>query len=243
MAAPATNPNQIQSLFPGIQEALQNRTDITTTQMTNWASKTLRELCEKYQFEELHVQGPLITLTPNVPQLIPISSMLNPQDDYCWLDDPVIFLDPPNNTIAYPMDMQSVKAIQTLRYVPGSIPFKYALQGPNFILGGMPQTAYNMYLPYYRRHPFTAANPQQQQLFVPESWHDIVEYAAAERGAIALRWPDMQVYLHQLLYGDPDFEASDGLRGRPGLLAARALTLERVQARSTRQITPFVSRY
>ena len=244
MTAPATNSNQIADLFPGILEALQNRTDITPAQMTVWARKTILEMTEKWQFEELHVQGPTINLTPNIPQVVPIASMLNPNDDYTWLDDPVIFLDPPANTIAYPMNFMEVKAIQTLLYVPGSIPFKYTVQGPNFLLGGVPQQTYQVYLPYYRRHPFIEGpNQQNSPLFFPHSWMDLVEYAAAERGAIAKRWPDMSTYLHQLIYGDPDYETSDGLRGRPGLLAARMLTLERVQSKSTRAMQPQVARY
>lgn len=243
MATPAANPNTISTLFPGVLEALQNRTDITTTQMSGWISKTLREITEKYQFEELHVEGPLYTLTPNIKQVVPISSLLNSGDDYTWIDDPVIYLDPPNNTIGYPMDFMENKAIKPLLTVPGSIPFKYTVVGSNFLLGGEPQMAYQIYLPYYRRHPFNNANLQQSQLFIPESWQDIVEYAAAERGCIALRWPDMQTYLHNLLWGDPDFQRSGGVEGRPGLIAGRILTIERVKSKSTRQVQPQVSRY
>lgn len=246
MPGPAINPNLIQDLFPGILDALQNRTDITPAQMTRWATKTIREITEKYQFEELHVQGPLYTVIPNVPQTVPISYLLNADDDYTWLDDPCIFLDPPNNTIGYPIQFMELKAIQTLRFVPGNIPFRYSLMGPNFIFAGEPNTTYQIFLPYYRRHPFLAVNtgvPQQQQLFFPESWQDIVEYLAAERGAIALRWPDMASYLHKLVWGDPDYESSGGERGRPGLAAARILTLERVQSKSTRQLLPQLDRY
>lgn len=244
----------IGSLIPKVQADLQNRADVTEStsiqpnaemRPSAWLRDTIREITASWPFEELRVKGPQVTLVPGQYNY-PIASFLNPGDDYTLMEDPVIFLTVPSpgvSAVAYPMDYMTPKAIAPLLNIQGGIPFKYTRYGGEFWFGTNPGQAYVVYLPYQLRHPFNAANLTESPVMMPEDWFDIVCYGAAERGAIALRWNDQATYLHNILYGDPDAQMSDSKKGRPGLLAARIMQIERDAAHSTRQFQPVVARY
>jgi hypothetical protein len=127
--------------------------------------------------------------------------------------------------------------------VTGGIPNKYTRYGTQFWIATQPNVNYVMYLPYQMRHPFVDTNLPSSPVFVPPSWFSIVAYSAAERGAIANRWNDQANFIHQILYGDPSSQMKDGTLGRPGLMAAMTLQIERDRRLSTIQITPRVQRY
>jgi hypothetical protein len=265
LAQPAAATLTINQLINKVKAALQNRPDVSETQ-TNpemrpsaWIRDTLRELTANYPFEELRVSGPLVTVGPGLGYQgsnykYPVSMFLNPGDDMTLMDDPVIFLNPTQaaqagltvnnafNTVAYPLDYLTMKAIQPMLFIQGGIPFRYTRQGNMFLFGTQPGQPYNMYLPYQIRHPF---NPDlvTTPIRMPPEWNDVVAYAAAERGAVMLRWNDQASYLHQLLFGDPSSQMKDGTLGRPGLISARLFQIERDRRLSTVQISPMVSRY
>ena len=96
---------------------------------------------------------------------------------------------------------------------------------------------------YQKRHPFNEANLVSSPVLIDETWHDIIEYAAAERGAVALRWNDQARFLHDLLFGDPEYQTSDGKKGRPGLIDARKVQMEQDEENNVRQVTVTVPRY
>lgn len=135
------------------------------------------------------------------------------------------------------MDYMTMKAIQPLLFVPGGVPFKYTRYGQFFLFGSQPGQNYQVYLPYQRRHPFNDENLPASPLFFSPQWEDVVEYAAALRGAHARRWPDMVKYLREILYGDPKDP------GNPGLLKSTALQIQMDETKSTRQLMPHVERY
>jgi hypothetical protein len=265
LSAPASATITINDLINKVKAALQNRADVSETQVnpemrpSAWIRDTLRELTANYPFEELRVSGPLVTIGPGLGfegsnYKYPVSMFLNPGDDMTLMDDPVIFLNPQqassvgmtvnnaSNTVAYPLDYLTMKAIQPMLFIGGGIPFKYTRQGNMFLFGTQPGTNFSMYLPYQIRHPF---NPDlvTTPIRMPQEWFDIIAYASAERGAVTLRWSDQASYLHQLLFGDPNSQMRDGQLGRPGLIAARLLQIERDRRLSTIQISPMVSRY
>lgn len=254
---PAQNPYVINDLFAGVQEILYAKTTVTPEQSAIWCKKALINITAKYTFEELRVKGPLVTIGPGLGNQgsnyeYPISMFLNNADDYTLMDDPVIFLSQQaatqvnlvgtgsisSSTVGYPMDYMTVKAIQPLLFIPGGIPFKYTRHGKYFWFGTQPGQNYQVYLPYQIKHPFMESNLPQTPLKIPTDWNEIIEYSAALRGAQANRWPDMIEQLKTILYGDPN-----NPKGRPGLLTAIDLQIERDQRNSTRQILPVVSRY
>lgn len=257
MNLPGTNPRVINDLFAGVQEALFGK-DITPQQSAVWVRKTLENLTAKFPFEELRVIGPMVTVGPgqgfqgsNYQYLV--SSFLNAGDDLTLSEDPTIFLSPTQaqqvglvgtgqpfgtSPVAYGMNYMTPKAIQTEIFIPGGIPFNFTRFGQLYWFGPQPGSNYQVYLPYQKRHPFQDANLPQSPLYIPPDWQDIVEYSAALRGAQALRWPEQIKQLREILYGDPK-----NPKGRPGLLTAQELQIERDQQKSTRQLMPQVARY
>lgn len=272
LAIPAASTLTVEGLINKVKAALQNRDDVSELQVnpemrpSAWIRDTLRELTANYPFPELQIAGPLTTIGPGLGYqgsnyMYPVSIFLNPGDDVTLTEDPAIFLTPQDQqaaisqgaqaskfvgtatgTVCYPMDYLTVKAIQPMLFIPGGIPFRYTRYGNMMWFGTQPGTNYTVYLPYQRRHPF---NPDlvTSPIYLPQEWFDICAYAAAERGAVALRWQAQASYLHSLLYGDPMSQMKDGTLGRPGLIAARLFQPERDRRLSTIQITPVAQRY
>jgi hypothetical protein len=262
---PASATLTINDLINKVKAALQNRADASETQAnpemrpSAWIRDTLREITANYPFEELRVSGPLVTIGPGLGYQgsnykYPVSMFLNPGDDMTLSDDPVIFLNPQQaasvgmtvntaaNTVAYPMDFLTMKAIQPMLFIGGGIPFRYTRQGNMFLFGTQPGSNFNVYLPYQVRHPF-APDLITTPVRIPDEWLDVIAYSAAERGAVMLRWNDQASYLHNVLYGDPASQMKDGQLARPGLIAARVFQIERDRRLSTIQITPVAQRY
>jgi len=266
MNLPGSSTITINGLINRVVAALQNRSDVSETQTnpemrpSRWLRDALREITADNVFEELRQPNPpLVTIGPGLGSTMngvassysyPVSSFINPGDDVTLTEDPVIFLNttftgPSNssNQIAYPMDYLTPKAIAPLLNVPGGIPFKYTRFGTQFWFGSQPGQNYAVYLPYQIRHPFNDDNLLISPAYIPPDWHDIIGYAAAERGAVALRWNEQADFLHKLVFGDPDSMTKDGVMGRPGLIKAKVLQQERDRRVSTIQISPMVSRY
>jgi hypothetical protein len=265
LAQPAAATLTIGDLTNKVKAALQNRADVSETQ-TNpemrpsaWIRDALRELTANWPFTELQKPGPLVTIGPGLGfqgsnYMYPVSMFLAPGDDVTIQEDPVIFLNPlqalavgatvgmVTNTVGYSMDYLTPKAIQPMLFIGGGIPFKYTRYGNMFWFGTQPGSNFNVYLPYQVRHPFNPDLPTTP-IRMPQEWFDIIAYAAAERGAVTLRWNDQASYIHQVLYGDPASQMKDGSLARPGLISARIFQPERDRRLSTVQISPMVSRY
>jgi len=244
----------INDLIPAVQAILQNRSDVSESQSnpemrpSTWIAKAITNLTGKYIFEELRVIGPTVNVGPGLGlngsnYLYPVKYFLQPGDDYTFTaTSMVIFLDPPSNTVSYPMDYMQPKAITPLVNIPGGVPFKYTRYGSNFWFGVQAGQNYQIYYPYQRKHPFEAKLPAST-VFMPDDWIEAVEWSAAERGAQVLRWNDQATFIHNTLFGDPEFQMSGGVKGRPGLLAGLLLQQERDQQTSTRQIVYMGQRY
>jgi len=261
---PASSVTTIGGLINKVKAILQNRSDVSETQAnpemrpSAWLRDALIEITTGYQMHELCRPGPLVTIGPglgwnNSNYMYPVSMFLDPGDDLTFSEDPVIFLNGTQaaqvgvvaqtaNVVGYPMDYLTPKAIQSLLFIPGGIPFKYTRYGNMFWFGSQPGQPYNVYLPYQRRHKFER-DLTQTPVQLPTDWLDILCYAAAERGAINLRWNDQAAFIHKTLYGDPASMMKDGTLARPGLIAARVLQIERDRRLSPVQILPGAQRY
>jgi len=263
--APATATLTINGLINKVKSDLQNRSDVSETaanpemRPSAWIRDALRELTANYPFTELQKPGPLVTIGPglgwqNSAYMYPVSMFLAPGDDVTLQEDPVIFLNGTqaaqvglvantSNVVGYSMDYLTPKAIQPLLFIPGGVPFKYTRYGNMFWFGSQPGQPYNVYLPYQVRHPF---NPDlvSTPIKLPDDWLDILSLAAAERGALKLRWNDQALMIHTTLYGDPK-SAIPGTAelARPGLIAAKIFQPERDRRSSPVQILPGAQRY
>jgi hypothetical protein len=230
---PAATNITINDLIPEVQGWLQNNSDASesatnvTMRPSFWLKRSLQELTANYEFEELKVTGPIKNIGPNLGYqgsnyAYPVSYFLNSGDDVTLTFDPVIFLTPgqaqqagiatsATSTVGYSLDYMDEKAIQSLLFIQGGVPFRYTRHGSQFWFGSAPGSVYQMYLPYQVRHPFNDENLTDSPVRIPSDWHEIAAIAAAERGAMKLRWNDQAAFLHNLLHGDPEQPESLGL--------------------------------
>lgn len=246
MAIPGGSTRTINDLVPDVIEALQQRTDVAPI-VAKYVRKALIELTESTPFEELRRTGPQVQLT--VGQAIyPVSQFIGPGQDYSSPEVMTIFVDVPNNTVTDVVQYKTPAAIERM-ISPATIglPAWFTRYGPNFHFGPTPNAAYTVYLRYQIKHPFPETldqvSLQGQKLHIPDSWEEIVIYSAAYRIALVKRWNDQAKVLHDILFGDPEYVASDGKRGRPGLVAARLLQNERDSKFNSRQLGIVVNRY
>ena len=234
-----------------------------------WLRDAIREITASQPFAELQVTGPVVTIGPGLGWqgsnfAYPVSMFLNPGDDVTLTEDPAIFLASnqaaglpirpvpvqtinqmvSGNLVAYGMNFIKLKAFQSEIFIPGGVPYKYTRWNTQFFFGPQPGQQYLVYLPYQKRHPFHDSNLPSSLILMPRDWHDIIAYAAAERGAIALRWNDQANFIHTLLYGDPkSLNPNTGEYARLGLIAAKFMQEERDNRLSTVQILPGAQRY
>lgn len=244
MAVPGASTRTIGDLVPDVIEALQQRTDIAPL-VPRYIRKAIIELTESTPFEELRRTGPTVSLTPN-QATYPVSFFLNVSDDYNFMESLVIFIDPSANTVFYALDYMTPKAIESI-ISPATVglPAYWSRFGTNLLLGPVPNQAYTMHAHYQVKHPFPEdfSVLSVQTLMLPDSWEEVVIYAAALRIAIVKRLSDQKTMLHDTLFGDPEFQVSEGKRGRPGLVAARLLQVERDQKFNTRRLGILSPRY
>ena len=245
MAIPGGTTRVIGDLIPGVREALQQRTDADNL-IPRYLRKAIIELTESTPFEELRRTGPQVTMT--VGQAIyPVASFLNPGDDYNYPEVMVVYVDVGTNSVVDVVQYKTPQAIERM-IAPATqgLPSRYTRFGPNFHFGPNPNAAYVMFLRYQVKHPFGDLSDtaiKGQPLLLPDSWEEIVEYSAALRIARVKRWNEQADIIHQQLFGDPEYVASDGKRGRPGLVSARMLQNERDSKFNSRQIGILSSRY
>jgi hypothetical protein len=236
--SPGSSPYKLADLVPIVREALQGNTSFSDNTACGWLQRSIWNITDNYPFEELRVTGPNVTLPANATQLvIPVASYLRQGDDVTLMEDPVIYLDA-SQTIGYPMDYMTPKAIEPLLHVPGAIPFKYTRFGNNFLFGGLPNTPYVTFLRYQIRHPFSDVNLQASPCMFPTAWNEVMAYDAARRGAVTLRWWDIGDKLRQILYGDPMNQ-----EGNPGMIKELIAQSHKDERNSSRQLTIRVGRY
>jgi len=233
----------IQTIQQDVIDALQGRSDITSVQVANYVAKTVTELTESMPFEELRTTGPNFQLTVGLP-IYPLALFMNGGDDYTYNESFAIYVDFPQNSVVSAIDYKTPKAIEMMT-APATqgLPSRWTRYGPNIHLGPVPNQAYTVFMRYQVRHPFSTPAAITDPLYITSSWFDIVAYGAAMRIAVIKRWTDQVKVLHDILYGDPEFAATQGKFGRPGLLSARLMQVERDQKFNTRQLMPIIPRY
>jgi hypothetical protein len=246
MAIPGGSVRTIGDLIPGVTDALQQRTDIASL-VPKYIRKALIELTESNPFEELRRTGPVVTTNLSTN---PVSAFLNNGDDYNYPEVFTIFVDSPTNTVKDTLDYKTPKAIEIMTSpVTTGIPKYWTRFGSSFRFAPVPFKTFTLFLQYQVKHPFPgdpndAVALAGQQLFITDSWEEIVEYSAALRIAIVKRWNDQALVLHNLLYGDPSAgTGTDGKLNRPGLIQARKFQVERDQQFNSRSLGIRVGRY
>jgi hypothetical protein len=243
---PGVATKTISDLIPYVVDALQNRTDVTPLLAARYIKRAVQEVCESNVFEELKITGPTVALTPGTVSYPVSTFMIDSGDDYVQIPSFAVFVDFPNNTIVSPIQYKVVMAIEPmLAGATVGVPSRWTRYGTNVLIGPNPNQAYSVFMRYQMRHRFPADESQMGGvlLYIPDTWEEIVAYAAAERIAQVKRWNEQATFIHQLLYGDPASQQKDGTLGRPGLIGARRLQIERDGQHNSRQLIPLVPRY
>lgn len=233
----------IATIQQDVLDALQGRTDVSATTIANYVAKAVAEITESNPFEELRTTGPQFNLIMGQP-IYNLALFMNGGDDYTINESFAIYIDFPNNTVVNSLKYRTPKAIENM-IGPATmgIPAWWTRYGPNIHFAPVPNNTYTVFMRYQVKHPFSSPPAITDPLYINSTWFDIVAYSAAMRIAITKRWTDQYKELHDLLFGDPEFVASQGKRGRPGLIQARLFQVERDEMFDTRQLTPTVPRY
>jgi hypothetical protein len=243
--SPGSATKPISYFYPYVREALQNRSDITDAVAGRYVKRAVQEICESMPFEELKLTGPTVQLTIGQPYY-PVSFFLQPGDDYVQIPSFIIFVDFPQNTVQTTMMYKTVMAIDPmLGSATQGLSSRWTRFGNQLFLGPTPNQTYSVFMRYQKRHsfPLDENNLGGTMVHVPDTWEEIIAYAAAERIAVVKRWNDQATYLHNLLWGDPATRNEQGKLDRPGLIAARTLQIERDQQHNSRQLMIRTSRY
>lgn len=233
----------ISSIKQDVLDALQGRTDVSDATIANYVARAVKEITESMPFEELRTTGPQFNLIQGQTDY-PLALFMQPGDDLTSVESFTIYIDFPTNTVVGPFKYRTPKAIEQMTApVTAGVPAYWTRYGAVIRVGPTPNATYTVFMRYQAKHVFNTPPALTDALYVNDSWFDIIAYAAAQRIAITKRWNDQAQYLHDLLYGDPEFVSSEGKRGRPGLIAARRMQVERDQMFDTRQVMPVVAHY
>lgn len=246
-------PRTIGDLIPGTNSKLGNRTDLVD-RIPFWLRDALLELTESYAFEELRVTGPQVALSvpaANQQATYPLYLFMNPGDlNMTQVIAVSYFVNYPSNNVIRELDYRVPAVVDSLGCYQ-SIPVYWTRLGNTITVAPPPQQPYTMWFRYQRQHPINDSGSDNGSVtalnttpvLVPASWWEIVEYSAALRAATELRSDDYATRFHNILFGDPEYAQSGGVRGRPGLIAARTFQNQRDSSNNTRRLGVQINRY
>ena len=235
----------------GVWALLSQRQDLIANGIYQWIGETLLELSRDFRFQGLERTGPNFTLIPNQVSYA-ITNFVNPNDL------PVIvnlipsffrYFSPLNSTGANAgsnLAWKTIDALELMFHTPG-VPTYFTRYQDAILVAPNPNQAYVTYLRYQIEHPFEQINgvpvPSPTDAFLlPNEWKDIVEFSAAQRGAVVLRMLDYAAQYKGIIFGDPEFQRTSGGAGNPGLIHRRISQMEGDSISMMRQIRAQVRR-
>lgn len=202
--------------------------------------KAVLELTENYPFPALQTTGPTVALTINSMGPYAYSYFQQPADAGLEINENDSFFIYYNGTApvpsqsnpGFPLRYRRVTDLEILMNIGGGVPTNWTRYNGAIYIAMAPQMLYYVYLRYQKEHPFPNAGTGSagtDPILMPNSWQDIVEYATAERLASNYNLNERQQKFHNILYGDPKFQATGGTQGAPGLIFARTSQYQRDQ--------------
>jgi len=158
----------------------------------------------------------------------------------------------------YELKARDIRVVEPMSKILGQ-PSAYCLFGDKrfngkLIIGNMPNINYPCQMRYQREHPFNTTYEQvlqaygsnvlnsqiaASQIYIPNSWTDIIVYAAAEKACDDLGMTEIGQLYHQKLFGYKDKRGNE----MPGLITARMSQDDRQTSFNSRQLRPIVRRY
>lgn len=208
-------------------------------------AKACLELSENYPFPSLQVTGPTVTLTINNPGPYPYADFQQPGDaglEVNEFDSFFLYYNGPpvsgQQNVGYPLRFKTIVDLEILMNQIGT-PTNWTRHDDNIYIAMAPNMLYYSYLRYQKEHPFPnrgTASAGTDPILLPNSWQDIVELCTAERLARNYDLEDRRVKYHNMVYGDPKFQASGGTLGAPGLIFQRTSQPQRDQETTTKMM-------
>jgi hypothetical protein len=236
----------IGTLATGVQGLLNGRTQYNNT-LAEYATKGALELQENYKFAELQTSGPVVQLVPlqavYSPNffLAPADSglMVNKINSFFIYNNPYAPLSNVNDqNSGYNLIFSTIDNIEVLINIPG-IPVKWTRFENDIWIGSVPDQPYSIYARYQHENPFPnrgTSNANNDTIFMPSTWQDIMEYVTAMRIARDLNLASKANELFTALYGDKQFQLTSGMEGSPGLIFQRTSQENRDQTTSTKSL-------
>lgn len=251
----------VKDLVPGVIKKLRNRDDIADD-IPDYIMKAVLDLTQSYEFEELRKFGPIVNFVQGqsvYPKEGNGCIFIYPDDVkitfivswFCYFSTDLTSVSAGGNTFTQnsstsnvntglEMKSRAVRVVQPMSVIPGQ-PTCYVIVANSIMVGFNPSTNFVTQMLYQRQHPkpragSSVAVQNQQEIYMPDDWQDIIEYAAAEKACDNVGMNDVGIMYHQKIYGNPQ-------RKYPGLIAERQSQQQRNVAFNERQFRPTVRRY
>ena len=215
----------------GVCSKLSNRTDLLARGVYQWIQDAILEISRDFRFQGLERSGPQFQCTAGQISY-PLSDFMNvvPGEVITNLMPSLFrFFNPftpgAGNNAGSTLKWKTIDALELMFQTPG-IPTYFTRYNDLLYVAPVPDTTYTAYLRYQVEHPFSDPPVASDPFLLPNEWKEIIEYAAALRGATVLRLLDYSSQYHSTLFGDPEFQRSSGGRGQPGLIARRKTQME-----------------
>lgn len=227
---------KISELVIDVQTKLANRSDVPA-RAPFWIRDSLREIVDSYPFTELQEFGPVVQLTAG-ERAYQCDFFTR---DNCWpniIDVMELFIDYPSNSITTVIFWREPGVVLPASRIQ-AIPGMFTRVGKQFIFASCPDQNYSLQMTYQHKHPFAGADLEglnASEIFIPDSWLEIVTLSAAWRGAMELRLPDYVSLYYTMLHGDPENPT------QPGMLKARVAQHQRDKQSSYGRVVPVVPR-
>jgi len=231
--------------YPNIMEYSAGRV-FTEDNMNKWLKRSILELSKDYWFQGLQETGPFVNFIAGQSEYSP-SYFSQPADADLDLNKIVSFgMYYQVGLTAATLQTNTTNPLTVLRYreiasaentmAITSFPAYWSRWKGQIFISPNPQSANLCFMRYQKQHPFTDPLTGDIVVLLDDDWQDILEYCAAYRGAISVRLYDVASNLHNIVYGDPEFQRSGGLKGQPGLIFGRVSQYQRDSSTTTRSI-------
>lgn len=232
----------INDLIQGVSKKLRDRDDLNDD-IPVYIKKAILDITQNYEFEELRTIGPLTNFIINqavypkegssCPFIIEADRKITfIVSWFCYFTDVITA----GQSTGFEIKQRNIRVVEPRSKILG-LPTICTIMGSNIIVGFMPDKAYATQLTYQKQHPFNPANTLAgSQIYMPDDWQDIIEYAAAEKACDDVGMTDVGVLYHQKIFGNQK-------KQMPGLIMERLSQQDRNVTYNERQLRPVVRRY
>src|SRR4051812_8373820 len=198
-------PYKVSDLVTNVWKKLSKRDDVLA-EAPRHIRDAVVELTESYAFEHLRVTGPVVNFQVGLCEY-GINYFTNNNEGATMIESWFVNLANTNpgagvNTgtplatdNGYVIKFRTIGVVEPMSRISGP-PSRWTQWGNNnLVIGNCPDKTYQTYWRYQRNHPWAGdyeslTDIANNTIFMPHSWRDIIEYAAAERAAIELRMMD-----------------------------------------------------